>query len=53
MNPIALGFFVLGIVLLLVGIFSLRNNRTRGIVLSIVGMISIAIPFIATYLVAE
>jgi len=53
MNPIALGLIALGIVLLLVGISSLKNNRTRGLVLSIAGALAIAIPFAATYLVAE
>lgn len=53
MNPIAIGLIALGIVLLLVGILSFRNHRTRGLALSIAGMISIAIPFIATYLIAE
>ena len=52
MNP-PLGLIILGIVLLLVGIFSLKNHRTRGIALSIAGVIAIALPFIATYLVAE
>lgn len=53
MNPIALGLIVIGIVLLLVGISSLRNNRTRGLALSIAGVLAIAIPFVLTYLIAE
>jgi len=54
MNPIALGLIVLGIVLLLLGIFSLtRNKRTQGLVLSIAGILAIAFPFIASYLIAR
>ena len=54
MNPIALGLIAVGIVLLLFGITSLmKNKRTRGWVFSIVGLLAIAVPFVATYLVAE
>jgi hypothetical protein len=54
MNPIALGLIAIGIALLLFGIASLmKNKRTRGWVFSIVGLLAIALPFVATYLVAE
>jgi hypothetical protein len=54
MNPLALALIALGIVLLLLGIASLmKNKRTRGWVFSIVGLLAIATPFIATYLIAE
>ena len=54
MNPIALGLIALGIVLLFIGIASLMNHkRTRGWVFSILGLLAIATPFIATYLIAE
>jgi len=53
MNPLAIGLIGLGIVLLLVGIISLRNHHARGLALSIAGVILVAIPFIATYLVSE
>jgi hypothetical protein len=53
MNPIALGLIILGIVLLLAGISSMRSHQARGLALSIAGVLAIAIPFIATYLVAE
>jgi len=54
MNPLALGLIVLGIVLLIVGILSLtRNKRTQGLVLSIAGLIAIAVPFVASYLVTR
>ncbi len=53
MNSIAIGLIALGLVLLLVGILSFRNHRKRGLAFSIAGVISVAIPFIATYLVSE
>jgi len=54
MNPIALGLIILGIVLLLLGIRSLtRSKRTQGLVLLIAGLIAIAIPFVASYLVTR
>lgn len=54
MNPIALGLIAVGIVLLLFGIASLmKNKKPRGWVFSIVGLLAIAVPFVATYLVAE
>ena len=54
MNPLALALIALGIVLLLFGIASLmKNKRTRGWAFSILGLLAIAFPFIATYLIAE
>ena len=54
MNPIALGLIILGIALLLLGIFSLtRSKKTQGWVLSIAGILAIAFPFIVTYLIAR
>jgi hypothetical protein len=54
MNPIALGLLVLGIVLLFLGIFSLtKNKKPQGLVLSIVGLLVIAVPFVASYLVTR
>jgi len=54
MNPLALGLIVLGIVILLFGIFSLtKSKRTKGLVLSIVGLLLIAFPFVASYLVTR
>ena len=54
MNPIALGLILLGIVLLLLGIRSLtRNKRAQGLVLSVVGLIAIIFPFVASYLVTR
>jgi len=54
MNPIALGLIILGIVLLLLGIFFLiRSKRTQGWVLSIAGILAIAFPFVVTYLIAR
>jgi hypothetical protein len=54
MNPLALGSIAIGILLLLIGISSLmKNKRTRGWVFSILGLLAIATPFIATYLIAE
>jgi len=54
MNPIALGLIVLGIFLLFIGIRLLtRSKRTQGWVLSIAGILAIAFPFVASYLIAR
>jgi len=54
MNPIALGLILLGIVLLFLGILSLtKSKRTQGLVLSIAGILAIAFPFVASYLIAR
>lgn len=54
MNPIALGLIVVGIVLLLLGILSLaRSKKTQGWALSITGILVIALPFVATYLISR
>lgn len=54
MNPIALGLILLGIVLLLLGIRSLaKSKRTQELVLAVAGILAIAFPFIATYLIAR
>ena len=54
MNPIAIGCFLIGAVLLLYGIFSLtKSKKTAGMVFSVVGVLVIALPFVATALIAE
>lgn len=54
MNPIALGLIILGIVLLLFGVFSLmKNKRTAGWVLSVMGLLAIAAPFLISYFLAR
>lgn len=54
MNPIALGSIGLGTIILLFGINSLmKNKKTQGLVLSIVGLLLIAVPFVSSYLVAR
>ena len=54
MNPIALGLIIMGIVLLLFGISSLtKNKRTKGLVLSVAGLLVITVPFVASYLVTR
>lgn len=54
MNPIALGLIILGIILLLLGVSSLRkSNRTKGTVFSIIGIFAIATPFVASYLITR
>ena len=54
MNPIALGLIVLGIVLLLFGIFFLvKSKKAKGTAFSIAGIVIIAFPFAASYLVTR
>lgn len=54
MNPLAIGLIGIGIVLLLFGIFTLtQNKRTKGLVLSIAGLLFIGVPFVASYLVTR
>ena len=54
MNPIALGLIIIGIALLLFGIFSLMKGRkTKGLVCSVAGILAIAFPFVASYLIAR
>ena len=50
MNPLAIGLIALGIVFLLFGVSCLvKNKRTMGWVLSIVGLLAIAAPFLISY----
>lgn len=54
MNPIALGLFVPGVLLLLFGIFSIvRNKKMPGIVFSFLGLTAIAAPFAVSYFLAR
>ena len=54
MNPIALVLIIIGIVLLLFGVSSFtKRKRTKGLVLSIVGVFLITFPFVASYLIAR
>jgi hypothetical protein len=54
MNPIAIGLIAVGILLLLFGVSSLmKNKRTKGLAFSILGLLAIATPFIASYLIAR
>lgn len=54
MNPLAIGLIALGIVLLLFGIFSLvKNKRTTGLALSVMGLLAIAAPFLISYFLAR
>lgn len=51
MNPIALGMIGLGIILLVLGITSLmRSQKTKGAILSIIGLLAITTPFAVSYL---
>jgi hypothetical protein len=54
MNPIALGLIVLGMVTLLFGISSLmKNEKIKGMALSIVGLLAIVAPFLVSYFIAR
>jgi len=54
MNPIAIGLIMIGIVLLLFGIFSLtKSKRTKGLAFSIAGLLAIAAPFVISYFLAR
>jgi hypothetical protein len=54
MNPIALGMIGLGIILLFVGAASLaKNEKMKGMALSIAGLAAIAAPFAVSYLLAR
>lgn len=54
MNPIALVLIIIGIVLLLFGVSSLtKSNKTKGLVLTLVGVFLIAFPFVASYLITR
>ncbi|MBI5651920.1 MAG: hypothetical protein HZC40_16010 [Chloroflexi bacterium] len=50
MNPIAFGMIVLGLCLLLFGIFLTLTHKPRGIAISFAGLIAIAIPFATSFL---
>jgi hypothetical protein len=54
MNPIALGLIGTGALLLLFGIFFIvKSKKTTGIILSSLGLIAIATPFIISYFLAR
>lgn len=54
MNPLAVGLIALGIVLLFIGISNLmKNKRTNGIIYLLMGLLAIAVPFVASYLIAR
>ncbi|MBI5305345.1 MAG: hypothetical protein HY868_24660 [Chloroflexi bacterium] len=50
MNPIALGIIVLGVVLLLVGLFlTTKRGKRVGIAISIAGIGAIILPFATSF----
>jgi membrane-bound ClpP family serine protease len=54
MNPLALGLIAVGIVLLFFGLFSLmKNKKTTGLALSIMGLLTIAAPVLISYFIAR
>jgi hypothetical protein len=54
MNPIAFGTIVVGILLLVYGLFlTARRKKSRGIALSVVGLVIAAAPFVITLFLAE
>jgi hypothetical protein len=53
MNPIAVAMIALGVVLLLFGLFLVvRRRRAAGIAISLLGVVTAAVPFIASFLLA-
>ena len=54
MNPLALGLIALGIVLLFIGISNLmKSKRTNGIIFLLMGLLAVAVPVAASYLIAR
>ena len=53
MNPIAIAMLVFGALLLLFGIILARRQRKiLGTIISFLGLSAMAVPFVATYLIA-
>jgi hypothetical protein len=54
MNPIAFGMIVLGVILLLFGLFFVRQRRrAAGIAMSLLGVGAAAVPFLVSYYLAR
>jgi hypothetical protein len=54
MNPIALGMLLIGVVLLLFGLFRVRQHRrVSGIAISLLGISAAAVPFLVSFYLAR
>ena len=54
MNPIALGLIGIGVLFLLLGIFSIAKSKKKaGIIFSSLGLVAIATPFLVSYFLAR